>query len=131
MAKYYHSILKLRETEVLRNTMIRSLDWADSRTSHDLQLFTSHRSTVVGHGTEPRELLLTTISSNTELNDHKIVCELVPALCIKLAAYTRLCLYECMRSPASSKPRKRVCAYEKMCGSTVLCMPHTVQYDLM
>ena len=37
--------------------------------------FTFHHSTIVGHGTEPGELLLTTINSTTELDEHKIVCE--------------------------------------------------------
>ena len=69
---------------------------------------------IVGHGTKPGELQLTTISSsNTELDDHKIVCKCLFSAYVKLAAYTWLCLYERMHLTASSKPRKKVCTYKK------------------
>ena len=66
----HHSILEFRETKDSR-----SLEKVDSKKKAMILKFTSHRSAIIGHGAKPRELLLTTISCNTELDDHKIVCE--------------------------------------------------------
>ena len=72
IAEYYLHHSSLQETEDSRN--IRNLGKADSRTCHNPRVYI-RRSTMVSHGAEPGELLLTMISSNTELDDHKIVCE--------------------------------------------------------
>ena len=72
MAEYYllHSILKIQETEDLRNVRGQTAEQAT------ILEFTYHRSTIIGHGTEPGKCLftVTTISSNNELDDCKSVC---------------------------------------------------------